>query len=134
MATRTTDLTQFNVDFNTINNLKSLMPMYDKMFDNFMITSPEPVPAVSFDWNGELWLRVMESGEIVGIEIENFESVFLAKHPEVAKVWKEFKPICLKNKRKLNKPDACDSFLRILLDSLISIFKTHPMQTEFLTA
>ena len=123
-----------NIDFNTIDNLKHLLPSYDKKFDIFFILPVKSVPAVSVDWDGEFWIRVASNGEIVGIEVENFERVFLVKHTEVAAIWKEFKPICLKNERKMRTPEVCESFLRILLDFLSSLFKTHPQQLYLISA
>lgn len=118
----------FNIDFNTIGNLVHLLPSYDKKYDKFFILPIEPIPAISVDWDGEFWVRVTSKGEIVGIEVENFEKVFLVKYPEVAVVWKEFKPICLKNEKAIQTPEACESFIRILLNFLSNLFKTHPQQ------
>ncbi len=121
-----------NIDFGTIENIKNLLPSYDKKYDTFCVLPLNPVSAVSVDWDGEFWVRVRSNGEIVGIEVENFERVFLVKHPEVAAIWKEFKPICLKNERKMQKPEVCESFLSILLDFLSRLFKAHPQQ-QYLT-
>jgi uncharacterized protein YuzE len=123
-----------NIDFNTIYNLKRLLPSYDKKFNTFFILPVKSVPAVSVDWDGEFWIRVNSNGEIVGIEVENFEKVFLVKHPEVSAIWKEFKPICLKNERKMRTPEVCDSFLSILLKFFSDLFKTHPQQPYLISA
>lgn len=132
MGNQITESPNINIDFGTIENLKKLLPSYDKKFDTFFVLPLKPVPAVSVDWDGEFWVRVRSNGEIVGIEVENFERVFLVKHPEVAAIWNEFKPICLKNERKMQTPEECESFLRILLNFLSGLFKTHPQQ-QYLT-
>ncbi len=98
MGSQITESHELNINYNTINNLEHLLPSYDKQFDTFFILPVKPTPAVSVDWDGEIWIRVNSSGEIVGIEVENFERVFLVKHPEVATIWKEFKAICLPSK------------------------------------
>jgi len=112
------------------------VPSYDKRFDTFFVSPIEPMPAVSVDWNGEFWLRVASNGDIVGLEVENFERVFLAKRPEVLVVWKDIRHICLKNERKLRQKssDKCESFLRILLNFLSELFQTHPSQQALISA
>jgi hypothetical protein len=124
----------FDIKLETVNNLKNLIPSYDKKFDVFYISPIKSIPAVSVDWNGEMWLRVASNGDIVGLEVENFEKVFLAKYPEVRAVWKDFKRTCLKNERKLLQQQACQSFLIILLNFLSDLFKTHPLQETLMTA
>ena len=134
MGTQIMESPNFDVKLETINNLRDLMPSYDKRFDTFFISPIKPIPAVSFDWNGEFWLRVASNGDIVGLEVENFEKVFLVKHPEVQVIWKDFKHICLKNEKEiLQKPEACESFLRILLNFLSDLFKTHPLQETLIS-
>jgi len=80
----------------------------DAMSDRIEVTYQEdslffgkPRPAVSIDCDGEFWIRVDPStGEIVGLEIEDFESVFLKKHPELQRTWQEAKPLCRNKFRK----------------------------------
>jgi uncharacterized protein YuzE len=135
MGIQVVESPEFNINYETINNLKNLVPSYDKQFDTFFVSQAKPIPAVSVDWDGEFWIRVTSNGDIVGIEIENFEKVFLAKHPEVRATWKEFKRVCLKNEGKLRqKPEECESFLRILLNFLSDLFRTHPQQQALISA
>jgi hypothetical protein len=124
-----------DIKYETILNLKHLIPSYDKKFDTFFVTPISPIPAVSVDWDGELWIRVTSKGEIVGLEVDNFEKVFLAKYPEVKLAWKGFKRICLDNEVKLTrKDDVCEMFLRILLNFISDLFKSHPQQPELMSA
>jgi uncharacterized protein YuzE len=128
MGSQIIESNDLNIKYETLFNLTNLAPSYDKKFDTFYISSLKPGPAVSVDWDGELWIRVASNGEIIGIEVENFERVFLYKYPEVAKTWKEFKRVCLKNERQIRKPEVCESFLLVLLTFLSGLFKTHPQQ------
>ena len=116
------------VDFTTLRNLMSFKPVYHKREDTFFIIPSKPQPATSIDWNGELWIRVNpESGEVVGLEIEDFESVFLKKHPEIANVWADFKPLCLKDLKKC-EDSVLQVFIRIIMDFLSELFSNDPKQ------
>jgi uncharacterized protein YuzE len=103
-------------DMATISNLKAFTPKYDAKRDVFFLRPSTPRPATSFDCDGELWLRVdVNTGEIVGIEIEDFEAVFLKRHPEVAQAWAECKRLVR------SQPDRIrESFLVILAGFLRS--------------
>jgi len=64
--------------------------IYDKRHDTLFIRHAVPRPATSIDLDGEIWLRMDPStGEILGFEIEDFERVFLARHPDIANAWRE---------------------------------------------
>ncbi|HEY93817.1 MAG TPA: hypothetical protein G4O15_02610 [Dehalococcoidia bacterium] len=117
---------------NTVGNLEKLIPVYNADEDVLCIKPKESVPAVSYDWGGEIWIRFEpESKEVVGIEIENFESVFIKKHPEVAKVWKAAKPFCNQKKTRVKEDSICESFIKILLSFLDEFLKNNPQQTSF---
>lgn len=119
-------------DEKTIENLKSTIAVYNSDEDTFFIRPEISRPAVSYDLNGELWIRfVPETKEIIGLEIENFESVFLKKHPEIAKVWKTAKPHCSHKKTRIADDEICTSFLRILLSFFNELFQDNPQQTGF---
>ncbi len=135
MGTQITEPPNFNIKLETITNLKDLMPSYDKRFDTFFLSPIKPISSVSVDWNGEFWLRVASNGDVVGLEVENFEKVFLFKYPEVRVIWKDFKQTCLKNERKLlpNPPGEYESFLRILLNFLSELFQTNPSQQALMS-
>ncbi len=124
------DSPQFNE--NTMTNLKGVIPVYHSDEDILLIRPENPRPAVSYDLEGELWLRFDPSTkEVFGIEIENFESVFLKKHPEVAKIWKDVKPFCIQKRTRTADEDICESFIRILLNLFDDLFAKNPQQTSF---
>lgn len=121
------------VNFNTINDLKGLMPVYHQEYDTFYLRGEKPRPATSYDLNGTAWLRVdVESGDIVGLQIDDFESVFLKKYPELAKAWKEVKPLCVRPKSRKCPVDAEESFLLIIINFLLTLFRDNPQQESFI--
>lgn len=78
------DLKNLTVDWDTIGNILKYAVNYDKDTDILFIHTEEDRPAISIDCDGDYWIRIdPDSGEILGIEIENFKSVFLKKHPEL---------------------------------------------------
>lgn len=62
--------------------------------DSLLVLFAENRPATSQDVKGELWIRYDSStGDIIGIEIDDFEQLFLTKfHPELVHGWKFLKP------------------------------------------
>ena len=119
-------------DEKTIENLKSTIASYNSDEDTLFIRPEIPRPAVSYDLNGELWIRFdPATKEIIGLEIENFESVFLKKHPEAAKVWKTAKPHCTHKKTQIADDEICTSFLRILLSFFNELFQKNLQQADF---
>ncbi|MDP9236514.1 MAG: DUF2283 domain-containing protein [Chloroflexota bacterium] len=62
---------------------KEWLVAYDDESDTLHIHFGVPRSAVSVDFDGLVWLRMLpESGEVVGLEIEDFEQAFLKQHPE----------------------------------------------------
>jgi uncharacterized protein YuzE len=119
-------------DEKTIENLTTTTAVYNSDEDTLFIRPETARPAVSYDLNGELWIRFdPATKEIIGLEIENFESVFLKKHPEIAKVWKTVKPHCAHKKTRIADDEICTSFLRILLSFFNELFRENPQQTGF---
>jgi hypothetical protein len=116
------------IKFNTIENLQTYKPLYRKDMDVFYL-KPEPNrPATSYDLNGLIWLRIdIETGDIVGVQIDDFESVFLKKYPKLAKTWKETKPLYA---HKTNKrgDNSKEPFMLILIDFLKSLSADCPQQ------
>jgi len=99
--------------------METFLCVYHDDEDSLFLRPEPPVPATSVDWNGEFWVRIKPgTGEIVGIEIENFESVFIKKYPAMALIWKQVKPSC--KKKCPNKPEGSDwdAFMRIILEVL----------------
>lgn len=118
------------IRYKTLENLKSYKPLYRKDIDAFYLRSEPNRPATSYDINGILWLRIdIETGDIVGIQIDDFESVFLKKFPEVAKAWKEAKPLYTKNTNP-RENNSRDSFLLIIINFLKSLFVDCPQQLK----
>jgi uncharacterized protein YuzE len=94
---------------------------YDKNADIMYVRLPQARPATSIDLDEEVWLRVDPvTGEIVGFEIDDFELVFLRKHPELAAPWHEVRP------RQTTEKVAL--VLRILLEFVRSMAGPHPQQ------
>ena len=68
----------------------ALAVRYNKERDVLIMTVSTLGPAVSLDVDGEFWVRVVpEAREVVGVEIEDFERVFLKNHPEVVADWQK---------------------------------------------
>ncbi len=128
---RTVRELDFKIDFNTINNLTNCVPVYHAEEDTFFLRPQEPSLATSFDWDGDVWLRVdPETGEIVGIEIDDFESVFLKKYPQLEKAWKETKPLCHRKKKNKSEETCWEGFLRIILEFLRTLVRERPQQAQ----
>jgi hypothetical protein len=121
------------VNFNTIVDLKGLTPVYHQEYDTFYLRGEKPRPATSYDLNGIAWLRVdVENGDIVGLQIDDFESVFLKKYPELEKAWKkEIKSLCVRRKSRKCPVDAQESFLLIIINFLLTLFRENPPQESF---
>ena len=117
------------LDRETMDRMRSFSCVYHSSEDTLFFRPDNPQPATSFDWNGDLWFRIdPETNELVGLEIENFESIFLKKYPELSPTWKEFKPFCTHwPKSKLND-NMWESFVRIILDFLSGLFENNPQQ------
>lgn len=120
------------IDFNTLKNVIDFVPIYHDDEDIFFLRPEKVQSAVSFDWNGDIWLRINPSnGEIVGFEIASFESIFLKKYPEIANAWKEVKSLCHRKKRTIPEETYWEAFLRIILDFLQTLVREKPQQAAF---
>ena len=118
-------------DFSTIGNIKDFELIYHEAEDTLFVRPSNPCPATSFDINGEIWVRIIpDSGEIVGLEIEDFQSVFLKKYPNLATAWAESKPRCLRKKAK-TRIENRESFMLIIMNFLRQFFSENPQQTIF---
>ena len=94
---------------------------YDKTTDILYVRPPKARAATSVDLDEDVWLRVdLATGEIVGFEIDDFELVFLKKHPELAAPWHEIRPKAPTEKMAL--------VLAIFLEFLRSLASPHPQQ------
>lgn len=132
MGRKIIDLDNPQIDYDTMDNIKSFTPVYHEDEDTFFLRPEKPCPATSIDWGGEFWIRVNpENGRVVGIEIEDFESVFLKKHPELASAWKEAKPLCQRKRSHGYEETTWDAFLRIIFEFLRAFFRENPQQASF---
>lgn len=70
--------------------------MEDLEIDSLMVLFVENRPATSIgtDVKGELLIRyVPETGDVIGVEIEGFERLFVGRyHPELSEGWAAIKP------------------------------------------
>jgi len=129
---RTVERTDLEIDFDTIKNVIDFIPIYHGKEDTFFLRPEESKSAVSFDWNGDIWLRINPgNGEIVGFQIDDFESVFLKKYPELANAWKEVKPLCHRKKKTQTEETFWEAFLKIILEFLQTMVREKPQQAEF---
>jgi len=132
MGRKIIDLDSLQIDYDTMNNIESFTPMYHEDEDTFSLHPEKPRPATSVDWDGEFWIRVdPENGEVVGLEIEDFETVFLKKHPDLASAWEEVKPLCHRKRLHGYEETIWDAFLRIILEFLRVFLKENPQQASF---
>lgn len=127
MAKAIVNRQESTIDINTLDNCVNFQISYDKELDTLYWSDKPVQPATSVDWNGELWFRVIpENGRITAIEIEDYERVFLKKHPDLAPPWNQ-----VKKKVANNKGDASVStFGSILFSFIKNWLKQHPKQAE----
>jgi hypothetical protein len=111
-------------------DLKEATYSYDKSRDVLFVRHGEKRPAVSLDVGGHFWVRFEpETGDVIGIEIEDFEQVFLAKYPEARMAWQEIKPKITKRFRRQN--NSISEYLRFLLLFVQKLMNDHPHQRGF---
>ncbi|MBI3743652.1 MAG: DUF2283 domain-containing protein [Chloroflexi bacterium] len=106
---------------------KNAVRSYDRPRDTLFIFVEPKRPAVSFDVAGELWIRFdPNTGDVLGFEIEDFEKVFLVKHPELRVGWDAIKPTI--TKRLKRDTVSFDEYLRILMAWVANLMKSNPTQ------
>jgi uncharacterized protein YuzE len=131
-TTNITNKENIQLDLNTIKNITHFVLTYHEDEDTLFIRPSMPQPATSFDWNGEIWIRVNPTnGEVVGLEIDDFEAIFLKKYPEIAVAWESVKPSCHKKHASRNQESAWESFSKIILNFLLSFFNENSYQASF---
>ena len=122
------------LDLNTLPEIKDFGIIYQKDTDTLFFRGAESRPAVSIDWDGEIWIRVdPTNGKVLGLEIEDFASVFLKKYPELSQAWYETRPI--QHRLKIRRTEtgekvSSESFLRIIFSFLMSFFTNKPCQVS----
>lgn len=118
------------INLNSLENLGLSTIIYRKNIDTFYLHLKTDCPATSYDLEGILWLRVdIQTGDIIGIQIDDFESVFLNKYPEVAKAWDEAKMF---NNKKLSpgEHNPKSSFLLTIINLLKSLLTNYTPQSR----
>lgn len=119
------------INFNSIKNAMNFITVYHDDEDTLFLRPSELRPAVSFDWNGEIWLRLdPNNSEIVGFEIDDFESVFLKKYPGLASAWMEVKPLCHRKKKTVPQEICWEAFLRIITEFIQTLLRDNPQQAK----
>jgi hypothetical protein len=127
MGTAVMKYGDFQIDLNTINNVLQFELVYHQREDTLFIRPHVPKPAISMDWEGEVWIRFdPKSGEILGFEINDFEHHFLKSHTTLASAWKEIKPMISKQKADGNR----ENFLKKLLEFILSLINNCPQQEK----
>ncbi len=100
---------------------------YDKHRDVLFMHLIPKRAAVSLDVSGVAWIRYLPiSGEVVGLEIEDFEQVFLKRFPELALAWKQVKPGITKLPKR--NGSVLVGYVRILLSLIQNILGSNPPQ------
>ena len=122
---------EFTLNLNTLHLLTDYIPVYHQEEDTLFIRPVRTVPCVSYDWDGEFWIRVKpDTGEISGIEIENFEKIFMKKefmkmYPEIRQTWRKIKPLCAQRKSQTCHDDI-KPFLRAMTNLISDMVKHNP--------
>ncbi len=116
------------VDYDTVDNIMKFLLVYHDDEDTLFLRPEKALPGTSIDWNGEIWIRVnIKTGEIVGLEIDEFESIFLKRYPELEKAWREIKP--LSKKRQVTGSTGPAAL--ILLNFFKTLLSKSPSQPRF---
>jgi hypothetical protein len=119
MGSKTNELSNNIIRLDTIKNVASFTPIYLEDIDTLTFQPEKPVPAISVDCGGDLYLRIdPKTKEVVGVEIEDFESYFIIKYPAFAPLWKDMKDI-IKKKRLEN--ENLTAFLTIVQELLSEV-------------
>jgi hypothetical protein len=128
------NIPQAPINLDTLKNIESFILVYHEDEDTLFVRPDNPRPATSLDWNGEVWIRIdLESGEVVGLEIDDFEGFFLKKHPELALAWQQVKPLCHRKKKDICEEPLWISFIKIITAFLLQLFRTTPQQSSYFT-
>lgn len=116
----------------TPDKMKAFHLVYHDDEDVLFVRREKPQRAAAFDLEGELWIRFdPETGEIVGLEIDDFEAIFLKRHPELAEAWKEAKPLCGRKSKNKDMDRTRESFLLIILDFFLEFLRKNPQQAAW---
>ena len=121
MGSQIRELNNNTVHLETLKNISSFCPLYLPDVDTLIFQPGTPVPAVSVDVNGDLFLRVdPNTKEIVGIEIENFQEYFIVKYPLFAPIWKQMKKSIKRNRPENESLTTFLTIVQTLLGELVN--------------
>ncbi len=102
---------------------------YDRKRDTLTVSVENPGPALSIDMGDGMWMRfVPATREVVGFEIEDYERVFLRKHPAIADAWRTAQGRRLLGVGRKGRPEQ---FYDYVIRCLKHAFATHPRQFLF---
>lgn len=108
--------------------------VYNARVDTLCLSLTPKRPGVSLDVGGHYWIRFdPETHEVIGVEVEDFERVFLARYPELALSWREVKPAIVK-RRKAKDDGPVGDYLRLLYKWLNDALQNHPQQLDMMLA
>lgn len=102
----------------TADRLRSFALKYDSRRDVLLLRPTPPAAATSIDCDGLLWLRVRtDTGEVAGLEIEDFQAAFLPRHPQLRAAWNELRG---PSNRAISR-DAERSFIDLLVSHVLTL-------------
>jgi hypothetical protein len=97
---------------------------YDRKRDTLLVSVRNPGPAVSVDIGDGVWMRVIPTArQDVGFEIEDFERIFLRKHPDQVAAWRGARKRGAFGFRHTGKPGH---FVESMLGYLMRSAASHP--------
>jgi uncharacterized protein YuzE len=118
----------------TADRLRSFALKYDSRRDVLFLRPTPPVAATSIDCDGQLWLRVrIDTGEVAGLEIEDFKAVFLPRHPQLRSAWEGLRgPSNRATSRDAERPfvDLLVSHVGILLAECVRDHRREVLATS----
>ena len=84
----TFEIPELNLD-PLLEHPETLTTRYDQNLDTFFVhVGPQARPGVSLYLNDEIYIRYdPQTGEVIGLQVENWERVFLKHHPQAASQW-----------------------------------------------
>lgn len=98
---------------------------FDPTSDSYMLTIGAPRAALSWDMGDDVWVRYLPmTGEVVGIEVENFTHRFLPNHPELAAMWsaiQQEEAAGVAREVGTKRPSLVDQFLKALRRELLDV-------------
>ena len=94
---------------------------YDQERDTLFLREEPKRAAVSLPMGQDAWVRYdPQTLEIVGVEVEDFEKVFLVHHPELRATWERVRPHVTKRRSRHSEDtmERSSSLIREVLEWL----------------